>query len=212
MPQEPIAPPRLSLTAESQIEHYASLLESHNQQVNLVSRKLTSQELRRSIRHCLFIANRGFPSGSGVLDIGTGGGLPGIPLAIALPEVEFFLVDSIAKKCQATSEIVKALGLVNTQTINSRVEDLKSKLKVSYCVSRATTDLSRLWTYTLGVLDPKESASTMWSPGLLCLKGGDLSDEIAQIRRIHPNTAIEQYPLSPAAQYPDKYLISVQHR
>ncbi len=211
-----VAQSRLSCTfSEEQwerLETYARLLLTYNEQVNLISRRSADELLERHLLHSLALAMHRFPSGSSVVDWGTGGGLPGIPLAIVFPEVKVHLVDSIAKKVRVVREMVEHLGLDNVEVWNMRAEHWPGK--AHYAVSRATAPLQKLWKWYHKVreplLQPLEEGD--WEPGLIALKGGDLSEEIRKLKRKYPYTRVQLIPLEPLLQRPyflEKYLVHV---
>jgi 16S rRNA (guanine527-N7)-methyltransferase len=115
-----------------------------------------------------------------LVDIGTGGGFPGIPLAIYFPRVEFLLVDSIGKKIKVVSEIARALKLNNVKTHHGRVEEIKNE-KFDFAVSRAVSSLKELWKWSRPLLINERKIED-FKNGLVCLKGGDLAQEIADSR------------------------------
>lgn len=149
-----------------------------NQQINVVSRKETEFFAERHILHSLSIYKfLPFTEGSKILDLGTGGGFPGLPLAIAMPSVEFLLVDSIGKKIKVVNEAILALGLNNVKTIHGRVEDVKGKF--DFVVSRAVAPAESLMAWTNNKYASQDRNAL--PNGLICLKGGDLKDELKAI-------------------------------
>jgi len=171
-----------------QFKKLADLLPRLNQKVNVISRKDIEHLEERHILHSLSIAMKfSFDSRSRVLDVGTGGGFPGIPLAIMFPEAAFTLVDSIGKKIRLVEELSKELGLKNITPVNQRMEQLH--LKADFVVSRAVTAFPLLnqWTRKLIMPGHKQSMPN----GLISLKGGDLEKELLPLK----NRA-ELFPLS----------------
>ena len=165
-----------------------------NQRLNLFSKASAEDYYRRHILHSLALAVRSFPDGATVVDWGTGGGYPGLPLAIVFPDVEFILVDSIAKKCRAVEAISQNIGLDNVSVWNGRAENFDGK--AHYAVSRATAPLESLWKWTSRILSPLQSVpDDAWKPGLLALKGGDLTDEIDTAKRRYPKLTVESLEL-----------------
>lgn len=149
-----------------------------NEKINLISRKDLSSLYEKHVLHALSIAAVcNFLPGARVLDIGTGGGFPGIPLAIFFPETHFVLVDSIGKKIKVVQEIVQETGLKNVTAVHTRVESLQEKA-FDFAVSRAVAPLGELWKWSRPHLRKGKGSETL-SNGLICLKGGDLSAEIA---------------------------------
>jgi 16S rRNA (guanine527-N7)-methyltransferase len=157
-----------------QFEMLFPLYQEWNSQINVISRKDIDELYLRHVLHSLAIARfHSFKAGSKILDIGTGGGFPGIPLAIYFPDCQFTLCDSIAKKIKVVDGVVEALGLKNVTTHVGRVEKVDDKF--DFIVSRAVAPLVELVTWTKSKLsrDNKNSIKNGW----ICLKGGDLVEE-----------------------------------
>ncbi|MDC0189311.1 16S rRNA (guanine(527)-N(7))-methyltransferase RsmG [Flavobacteriales bacterium] len=146
-----------------------------NEKVNLISRKDFPYFYERHVLHSLSIAKFfSFNKSTHIMDLGSGGGFPGVPLAIQFPQVHFFLVDSIRKKTDTLKSIIKQLSLPNVTVINQRAEDISNTFDFVIC--RAVARLSMLDSWTKGLISSKNKHS--FENGLICLKGGDLSDEI----------------------------------
>lgn len=151
-----------------------------NSRINLISRKDTELFEVKHVLHSLSIARFiRFNPGARVLDLGTGGGFPGIPLAILFPEVNFILVDSIEKKMKVVADIVEKLHLKNVKVHRGRVEDMD--LKVDYVVSRAVAPMNDLVHWTKNII--KEGQIGSLPNGWVVLKGGDLAEELEQYRK-----------------------------
>lgn len=149
-----------------------------NQKINVISRKDIHSLYEKHVLHSLAIAAIcNFHDGAQVIDIGTGGGFPGIPLAIFFPEVHFLLVDSIGKKIKVVQEVSVAIGLKNVKAVHGRVESIENKT-FDFAVSRAVAPLADLWKWIKPAIH-KGRASDEFANGLICLKGGDLQQEIA---------------------------------
>ena len=145
-----------------------------NAKINVVSRKDIDQIYLHHVLHSLSIAAIAeWTPGTQVIDIGCGGGFPTVPLAIFFPEVQFYAVDSIAKKLKVVDAVCEMVGIKNIETKHTRVEDIKNK-KFDYAVSRAVAPLKDLWRWASPVLVKKPTQPN----GLICLKGGDLHQEI----------------------------------
>ena len=188
--------PFKSLTAEQreQLDRFREQLLRFNQRVNLISPETEDTFRTRHLLHCLTLTARDFPAGCTVVDWGTGGGLPAIPLAICHPEATVVGVDSVGKKSRAVRTIARRLGLDNCFTWNGRADEWTGE--AHYSVSRATAPLAELWTWHRRVaVSPDESNDDAWPPGLLALKGGDLSDEVAALRAADPDAGVERHSL-----------------
>ncbi len=170
---------------EKQLQQFAALKHLYtewNEKINVISRKDMHNFYEHHVLHSLAIATQfDFPDGNEIIDIGTGGGFPGIPLAIFFPEVKFHLVDSINKKLKVVNEVANAIGLSNISTQHTRAEDIKDK-KFDVVISRAVAPLSDLWFWSRPLLKKTPYRSTKKISGLICLKGGDLSKEISESR------------------------------
>jgi 16S rRNA (guanine527-N7)-methyltransferase len=164
--------------SQIQIEQFDALDELYrfwNARINLVSRKDIDMLYLHHILHSLAIAKVvSFIPGEKILDVGTGGGFPGIPLAIMFPETDFHLVDSIGKKIKVVQEVSLALGLKNVRATHARAEQIDEKF--NFIVSRAVTKLSDFHPWIKGKFE-KKSLNTLQN-GILYLKGGDLQQEI----------------------------------
>ncbi|OLY93693.1 16S rRNA m(7)G-527 methyltransferase [Cnuella takakiae] len=173
--------------SEKQQQQFAALnalYKDWNAKINVISRKDIDSLYEKHVLHSLAIAAAfDFPKGSHIIDIGTGGGFPGVPLAIFFPEVRFHLVDSINKKLKIIDAVKEAIGLDNVTTQHSRAEDIKN-IKFDFAVSRAVAPLKDLWGWAKPLLKKRDftveadGGYTVFRSGLICLKGGDLAQEI----------------------------------
>lgn len=165
---------------EAQIEQFRqldALYREWNEKINVISRKDIDSLYEKHVLHSLAIAVMcNFDKGAQVIDIGTGGGFPGIPLAIFFPEVEFVLVDSIGKKIKVVEEVAAATGLKNISAMHGRVEEIKNR-QFDYAVSRAVAPLADLWKWVNPAIRRGQKSDELPN-GLICLKGGDLRQEI----------------------------------
>jgi 16S rRNA (guanine527-N7)-methyltransferase len=185
----------LTAEQEKQLDAFEEQLLRFNQRLNLISSESERKFRTQHLLHCLTLTARDFPDGCTIVDWGTGGGLPAIPLAICFPEVTVVGVDSVGKKSRAVRTIARRLGLENCFTWNGRAEEWTGE--AHYSVSRATAPLADLWRWHGRVAVSLDGAPSddEWPTGLLALKGGDLSDEIADLRGADPDVAIERRPL-----------------
>ena len=163
---------------EIQIEQFEKLQELYqdwNLKINVVSRKDIDELYLRHVLHSLGIAKVvQFKPQTKVLDVGTGGGFPGIPLAILFPETQFHLVDSIGKKIKVVNEVAEGLGLENVKTTHGRVEEVKDTY--DFIVSRAVAQMETFVRWTKGKIAKKQNREL--KNGILYLKGGDLTEEL----------------------------------
>ncbi len=164
---------------EKQIQQFSALKHLYaewNQKINVISRKDMDHFYEHHVLHSLSIATQfHFPAGYKIMDLGTGGGFPGIPLAIFFPDVHFYLVDSIHKKLKVVQAIANEIDLRNITVMHTRSEDIRDK-KFDAVVSRAVAPLKDLGKWSKPLLKKNIQPAN----GLICLKGGDLTDEIAE--------------------------------
>ncbi len=167
--------PNLTEDQINKFEQLESLYQDWNLKINVVSRKDIDELYLRHVLHSLGIAKViRFNEGTKILDVGTGGGFPGIPLAILFPECSFHLVDSIAKKLKVVDEVVEGLGLTNVKTTHSRVETIDDNY--DFIVSRAVAAMPTFVHWVKGKIAKQQSHNL--KNGILYLKGGDLSEEL----------------------------------
>jgi len=167
--------PNVDDVARDRIIQLKNIYLEWNALVNLISRNDIAYLYERHVLHSLSISKFiKFLPGTKVMDIGTGGGFPGIPLAILFPEVQFTLVDSIGKKIKVVQDVISRLDLKNTTTICDRAENLTGSY--DYVVSRATAPLSDIYKWSRTKISPKQINAV--PNGIICLKGGDLTEEI----------------------------------
>lgn len=167
--------PKLTEEQVLQFEKLQFLYEDWNSKINVISRKDINELYTRHVLHSLGIAKiQEFEKGTFVLDVGTGGGFPGIPLAILFPETRFYLIDVIAKKIKVVNEVAKALGLQNVKAEQMRAENVKGDF--DFIVSRAVTNMSDFVSWVKDKI--KKQNKHELKNGILYLKGGDLTQEL----------------------------------
>jgi len=170
--------PELSDEAVEQLGKLKAIYTEWNAAINVISRKDMDAFDERHVLHSLALVKAmKFAPGSDVLDVGTGGGFPGIPLAIVYPEVNFVLCDSIGKKMKVVRAVVQALGLTNVTVHHGRAEDINGQF--DFLVSRAVTRMNRFIPWVQGKI--KKQSINPWPNGILALKGGDLSEELGEV-------------------------------
>ena len=209
-----------------QLKALEGLYNDWNNKINVISRKDIGNLYEKHVLHSLSIAAIfDFEPGTEIIDIGTGGGFPGIPLAIFFPEVKFHLVDSIAKKIKVVEAITEGIALKNITTQHIRAEEIKSSpqssaRKFDFAISRAVAPLKELWKWSKPILRSSKfkvqssgllapgSELTVLNSGLICLKGGDLTMEI-QESGTRP-AVIELYGIFPEDSFKEKFLLYVR--
>lgn len=191
-----------------QIEQFAALQELYmdwNNKINVISRKDIDSLYLKHVLHSLAIPTIiDFKAGAQIIDIGTGGGFPGVPLAIYFPEVEFHLVDSIAKKLKVIEAVKGAIGLSNVTTQHTRAEDIKNR-QFDFVVSRAVAPLKDLWQWGKPLI--KKGNAHELPNGLVCLKGGELAREISESMLRPRMISIEE--IFPEEFFAEKYMLHI---
>ncbi len=168
--------PELSSTQRKQLSELDPLYREWNSRINVISRKDIENIFLHHVLHSLAIAKIiSFAKNTRILDVGTGGGFPGIPLAIFFPNCSFTLVDSIGKKVTVANEVAQSLGLTNVKAIKSRAEDLENEF--DFVVTRAVAPLPTLNSWVQKIIKP--SGLNQLPNGIIALKGGDLKEELA---------------------------------
>lgn len=173
--------PKLTENQLHQFEKLQDLYQDWNSKINVISRKDIDELYTRHVLHSLGIAKViTFKPNTKILDVGTGGGFPGIPLAILFPEVDFYLIDIIGKKIKVVNEVATALGLKNVKAEQMRAENVKQDF--DFIVSRAVTNMPDFVSWVSGKI--KKTNSNDLSNGILYLKGGDLTDELKNFPKV----------------------------
>ena len=196
---------------DEQLKQFAALeplYKEWNEKINVISRKDIDSLYLKHVLHSLSIAAVfDFAEGTEIIDIGTGGGFPGIPLAIYFPQVKFHLVDSIGKKLKVVEAVASSINLENVTIQHIRAEEIKNK-KFDYVVSRAVAPLKELWNWSKPLLKKSEIRdlkSENKGNGLICLKGGDLAQEIFESGLRPKQISIEE--IFHEEYFKEKYLI-----
>ncbi len=197
--------PDITETQWEKLKEYTALLREWNAKINLVSRKDMDRLETKHLAHCLTITKflRLMPKAR-ILDVGTGGGLPGIPMAICYPQAKFTLIDSIAKKTMVVEDIAQRLNLLNVDVRRGRVEELPKKKTYDFILGRAVTSLPVFF----GWVRDKVAKGSKNSPanGILYLKGGDYTEELDH-SGLTPAKIWNLDELLPEAELGEKYLI-----
>ena len=182
--------PDLTDTQKNQFSKLYDLYKEWNDKINVISRKDIDNLYVNHVLHSLGIAKVvAFNPGARILDVGTGGGFPGIPLAIFFPETQFHLVDSIGKKITVVQNVVEGVGLKNVKPEQIRAEQLK--VEYDFVVSRAVTRLKEFYSWVRNKVK-KTSAHSLYN-GILYLKGGDLEEELAELKKPHQIFELSDY-------------------
>jgi 16S rRNA (guanine527-N7)-methyltransferase len=203
--------PNLTETQYAQFEQLVPLYTEWNAKINVVSRQDIENLTERHVLHALAIARYfQFKPGAALLDLGTGGGFPGIPLAIFFPEAQFSLVDGTGKKILVVSEVAQALGLQNVRAQHSRVEDLRAPQGFDFVLSRGVAPLDKLLQWSQRLL--KKKHQHQYPNGIIALKGGDLRTEIKALPGKAENYT-EVFPIREHFKEPffdEKFVVYVQ--
>ncbi len=182
--------PDLTAIQKEQFKKLFDIYAEWNAQINVISRKDFDTFYERHVLHSIGIAKViSFKDGSNVLDVGTGGGFPGIPLAILFPEVQFYLVDSIGKKIKVVNAVKTHLNLDNVQAFHQRADEVKPKF--DFVVSRAVTHIDRFLPWVQNTFKKKQQNA--YPNGIFYLKGGDLTDEFKGVKQYHEMIELKQY-------------------
>lgn len=172
--------PNLSDNQKQQFEQLHQLYVEWNAQINVISRKDIDLLYERHVLHSLGIAKViNFNAKTNIMDVGCGGGFPGIPLAILFPECNFYLIDSIGKKIKVVNAVAEGIGLKNLKAEHKRAEEVKEKFE--FIVSRAVTDASVLYRWVQNNISKKQFNTL--PNGLLLLKGGELTEELEEFKK-----------------------------
>jgi len=200
--------PNLTPKQEEQFSKLPALYEEWNEKINVVSRKDIENLDVRHVLHSLAIAKfmNFIPAGE-ILDLGTGGGFPGIPLAILFPETNFTLVDSRGKKIVVVQAVIEALGLKNAKAIHGRAEELKGK-KFDFVVTRAVARLPQLMTWIHKLISLKQQHAI--PNGLIALKGGNVKAEIKELGKKAYAEHYKVYLFFPEDFFEEKFVVYVQ--
>lgn len=197
--------PDLTQIQRDQLERLGGLYKEWNEKINVISRKDIEQLYEHHVLHSLGIAKWiSFPDNASVLDFGTGGGFPGIPLAIMLPNVQFHLVDSIGKKIKVVNEVANGIGLVNVKATHTRVEVLNEKYDFVTC--RAVAPLKQIVGWTRHLLQKRINHE--YAGSWVLLKGGDLKGEIKESGRSAVTVPLSIY--FEREFFADKFIVSMK--
>lgn len=182
--------PNLTISQVRRFDALGELYREWNDKINVVSRKDIDQLYERHVLHSLAIAKVvQFKPGASILDVGCGGGFPGIPLAILFPDTHFHLVDSIGKKITVVRNVAEALGLENVKAEQKRAEEVKQKY--DFVITRAVARLQKLHSWVNNKIKP-DSMHSLYN-GLLALKGGDLEEELEEAHLNYAEYEISNY-------------------
>ncbi len=194
----------MTLIQQNQFAALPALYKDWNAKINVISRKDTENIMLHHILHSLSIAKFiNFKKGTNCLDLGTGGGLPGIPLAILFPNVEFTLVDGTAKKINVANSIIESIGLLNCIAYHNRAEQMHAKY--DFVLARAVTRLENLVPIVKPLISPDMRNAT--PNGLITLKGGDLTEELKEVKLYKETVEINKYFEEPYFQ--NKYIVYI---
>jgi 16S rRNA (guanine527-N7)-methyltransferase len=197
--------PEIPEEAWTKLHAYADMMREWNAKVNLISRKNIEEFEVRHLAHCLTVTTfLKLMNRTTVLDVGTGGGLPGIPMAICYPQAHFTLIDSIGKKIAVVSDITERLGLRNVKVIRGRVEELPTKRTYDFVTGRAVTAIPKFHEWVRKRLNKGQRNSI--PNGILYWKGGDWEDEL-EGTKLQPSRIWDAGEILPEAGYEEKYIL-----
>ncbi|CAG0885539.1 unnamed protein product [Darwinula stevensoni] len=203
--------PELTSEQLQQFEQAAALYTTWNDMINVISRTDIAHIELHHFLHSLAIAKAiPFKNGARILDLGTGGGFPGIPLAIFYPEVHFTLIDGTGKKIKVVQEVADGIGLKNVTAKHQRVEEHKAPNHYDFVVTRAVTDLDKLLLWSQPLISKKHQHAM--PNGLIALKGGNLKGEIAQLPG-KGKSYTDVFPITPMFKhhwFEEKFVVWVQ--
>lgn len=199
--------PELSTEQAAQIAQLEPLYAEWNKKINVISRKDIEHLFLHHILHSLAIAKVvSFRPGSKILDLGTGGGLPGIPLAILFPDAHFTLIDARAKKMIVVADLVDQLGLKNVKHLHGRAEELKSKF--DFVLARAVTSIDKLNKWAMPLIHHNQKHAL--PNGLFAFKGGDITDELKTLPKKAYYEVISIKDIFPESYFEEKHIVYVQ--
>lgn len=199
--------PDLTDEQKQQFEQLGPLYKEWNQRVNVVSRKDIDALYLHHVLHSLSVQKfMSFAEGSTILDLGTGGGFPGIPLAIMNPECNFLMIDGKAKKISVVNAVIEELGLQNARAIHKRSEELK--LKFDFVLARAVTRLERLLSMGLHLISDQHINNL--PNGIIALKGGNLKEEIKEVNKYHAVDINSVNDYFNEEYFNEKYILYIQ--
>lgn len=201
--------PNLTTQQQEQFEQLYPLYEDWNAKINVISRKDIGNLYNHHVLHSLAISKIiKFIPNAEVLDLGTGGGFPGIPMAIMFPEANFTLIDGTKKKLLVVKEVAEAIGLKNVKILQQRAEEMKNTNSYDFVISRAVASIDKLFLWSERLLKYKEEHAI--PNGLIALKGGNIKQELKSLPK---GTYAETTRLSsffPDEYYEEKYIVYVQ--
>jgi len=182
--------PELNITQRKQLSALSELYSDWNSKINVISRKDIENIYIHHVLHSLAISKViSFAKGTQILDVGTGGGFPGIPLAIFFPQCNFTLIDSIGKKITVVNEVANSLGLLNVKGVKARAEELNGSF--DFVVTRAVAPLPTLQKWVWKIIKP--GGMNQLPNGIIALKGGDLKEELAPFRNQYTRWEIDNF-------------------
>lgn len=199
--------PNLTSEQIDQLSQLKPLYTEWNEKINVISRKDIDQIYEHHVLHSLSVAKLiSFKPGSHILDLGTGGGLPGIPLAILFPETQFTLIDARSKKITVVADMIKRLGLKNANAIHGRAEELKTKY--DFVLARAVTSIDKLYAWSLPLIHQRQGHGL--PNGLIAFKGGQIKEEMKQLPKKAYWEKYDVIDFFAEEYFNEKYLIYVQ--